>query len=192
MKSPYDFMDNSIITGKYEYIFLCISVLLGLVDHKILKFITENFGMQTRSPFLLMCDLKKKKKFKKEKKEESSKTGFGVGVGVAVGAGRPAPMWAQRHPYVSPLPLSNPFSSALLSVALLVALLLSTMRATFSSRSSALASLKPCHLYTTSFWCSSRRERAFQFLLCVRTVPVYSALAPGKFVVFFVALCSEL
>ena len=118
--------------------------------------------------------------------------GVGIGVGVAAGAGRPAPVRVQRHPYVSPPPLSNPFSPALLLVALLVALLLSTLCATFSSRSSALPSLKPCHLYTTSFWCSSRREHAFKFLLCVRTVPVYSALAPGKFFVFFVALCSEL
>ena len=61
MKILYDFMDNSIITRKYEYIFLCISLLLGLVDHKILKFITENFGVQTRSHFLLTCDLKKNK-----------------------------------------------------------------------------------------------------------------------------------
>ena len=153
---------------------------------------------------------KKKKNFKKKGKKKkkpanpdsglrrvragsgSGRVGVGVGVGVAAGAGQPAPARAQRHPYVSPPPLSNPFSPALFLVALLVALLLSTLCATFSSRSLALPSLKPCHLYTTSFQCSSRREHAFQFLLCVRTVPVYSALTPGKFFVFFVALCSEL
>ena len=98
MKTPYDFIDNSIIIGKYEYIFLCISVLLGLVDHKTLKFITENFGVQTRSLFLLMGDLKKKKKNLKEKKrgkqqnrvrgwDGSGRVGVRVGVGVAAGAG---------------------------------------------------------------------------------------------------------
>ena len=159
--------------------------------------------MQTRSHFLLMCDLKKKKFkkkfkkknfFKKKEKKKSSKSGFGVGVGVGVaaGAGRPAPARVQRHPHVSPPPLSNPFSPALFSVSLLVAFLLSTLCATFSSRSLALPSLKPCHLCTTSFRCSSQREHAFQFFLCVRTVPVYSALAPSKFFVFFVALCSKL
>ena len=173
--------------------------------------------MQRRSHFLLMCDLQKKKKkfflifkkkFKKKRKkkkvanpdlgagrvgiEVGVRVGVRVGVGVAVGAGRPAPARAQRHPYLSPPPLSNPFSPALLLVALLVALLLSTLCATFFSRSSPLPSLKPCHLFTTSFRCSSRREHAFQFLLYVRTVPIYSALAAGKFFVFFVALCSEL
>ena len=85
MKTLYDFTDNSIITRKYEYIFLCISLLLGLVDHKILKFITENFGMQTRSHFLLMCDLKKKIKKLKINKLGTAKPGLGSG---RVGSGR--------------------------------------------------------------------------------------------------------
>ena len=154
--------------------------------------------MSKEGVFFHFCVISKKNfKILKIKIGESSKPGsgsgrVGVGVGVAAGAGRPAPAWTQRHLYVSPPPLSNPFSPALLSVALLIALLLSTLRATFSCPSSALASVKPSHLCSASFWCSLRQQRTFHFPFCVRTVSVYSALAPGKLVVFCIALCFEL
>ena len=109
MKTPYDFIDNSIITGKYEYIFLCISVLLGLVDHKILKFITENFGVQARNLFLLMSNLKKKFKkikIKKNWRKQQNRvrgrdgSGSGSGLGSRQGPAGPHPR-GRRGTYMS-------------------------------------------------------------------------------------------
>ena len=61
---------------------------------------------------------------------------------------------------------------------------------TFSCRCSALVStLKPCHLCSIHFWCSSRQEHAFLFPFCVRKVPGYCALVSGKFS-FFALHCA--
>ena len=61
---------------------------------------------------------------------------------------------------------------------------------TFSCRCSALVStLKPCHLCSIHFWCSSRRERAFLFPFCVRKVPSYYAVVLGL-ISFFALHCA--
>ena len=60
-------MTSTYYHRKYKFIFLRISVLLDLIDHKILKLITENFGVP-RSLLYLICVNSKKKKKKKKKK----------------------------------------------------------------------------------------------------------------------------
>ena len=179
-------MDNSIITGKYKYIFLWISVLLDLVDHKILKFITENFGVQRRTHFLLLCDLKKKKKKKNLKKRENQQSGFGVGTsrgwgrgrGQGRGRGRPA---CARAAAVAPLSSSAAtlkffFSRPPLSGAPRRTLLVDAARTFYCHRSAVVSILKPCHLYSIHLCSSSRRECAFVIPLCVRKGPSYCAL----------------
>ena len=153
-----------------------------------------------------MISKKKKKKFKKKKKKkffkkkekkkkqqiqirgrDGSGSGSGSGLGSRQGPAGPHPRGRRgthishhRHFQTLFLPPSSQWRSSSLSCC-------RRLCATFSCRSSALPSLKPCHLCTISVRCSSRWEHAFQILLCARTVPIYSALAAGKFFVFFVA-----
>ena len=195
MKSPYDFTDNSIIKGKYKYIFLCISVLLGLVDHKILKFITENFGVQRKSLFLLLCDLKKKKSKKKLKKRGNQQTGFGVGTGWGRGRGRgkgrPARACTGAVAFLSSTAatLKLFYSRPPLSGAPRRALVVDVARTFYCRRSAVVSTLKPCHLYTIHFWCSLRRERAFLIPLCVRKVLGYCTVVSGL-ISFFALHCA--
>ena len=137
--------------------------------------------MSKEGVFFYFCVISKKKKVKKKfLKRGNQQTVFGVGTGRGRGRGRGQSARA-RAGAVAPLSstaatLKLFFSRPPLSGAPRPALVVDAARTFYCRRSTVVDTLKPCHLYTIHFWCSSRRERAFLIPLCVRKVSGYCAV----------------
>ena len=146
--------------------------------------------MSKEGVFFYFCVISKKKFKKKLKKRGNQQTGFGVGVGVAAGVGRPAPRAGAVAPLSSTAATLKLFiSHPPLSGAPRCALVVDAARTFYCRRSVVVSTLKPCHLYTVHFWCSSRWERAFLIPLCVRKVPGYCVVVSGL-ISFFALHCA--
>ena len=136
--------------------------------------------------------ISKKKSKKKKKKWENQQIGFGVETGRGRGHGRGQPARAHADA-VAPISstaatLKLFFSRPPLSGAPRHAVFVDAAR-TFSYRCSALVkTLKPCHLCSIHFWCSSRRVRTFLFPFCVHKVPGYCAVVSGLISIEWVIL----
>ena len=143
--------------------------------------------------FILLCNLKKKKVNFFLKKRRNQQTGFGVGTDRGQGHDRGRPARTRAGAVV---PLSSTaatlklfFSRPPLNGAPRRALVVDAARTFYCRRSAVVSTLKPCHLYTVHFCCSSRRERASLIPLCVRKVPGYYAVVSGL-ISFFALHCA--
>ena len=139
--------------------------------------------------------ISKKKSKKTKKKWGNQQTGFGVRVGTGRGRGRGrGRLTRARADAVAPISSTTAtlkliFSRPPLSGAPRRALVVDAARTFFCCCSALVSTLKPCHLCSIHFWCSSRRERAFLLLLCVRKVPSYYAIVSGL-ISFFALHCA--